>query len=155
VTEQAADLDRHVLVFTADGADAEVAQIRSLAQRSLADAFVLTSTDHRDRRIDALAEAGIPFVAFGRPWDEGGADHAWVDVDGRAGTREATEACLEVGERVAFLGWPEGSGAGDERRGGWRDAMTAAGHRPDLDRARGCPRRTRCSWRRRRAARWR
>lgn len=135
VTEQAAGLDRHVLVFTADDADAEVAQIRSLAQRSLADAFVLTSTDHRDRRVDALVEAGIPFVAFGRPWDEGAAPHSWVDVDGRAGTREATEACLATGDRVAFLGWPDGSGAGDERRGGWRDALAAAGLDDDLDRA--------------------
>ncbi len=135
VTTQAASLDRHVLVFTADDADGEVAQIRSLAQRSLADAFILTSTDHRDRRIDALVEAGIPFVAFGRPWDEGAAEHAWVDVDGRAGTREATQACLATGERVAFLGWPAGSGAGDERRAGWREALEAAGLDATLDRA--------------------
>ncbi|WP_175414035.1 LacI family DNA-binding transcriptional regulator [Agrococcus sp. SGAir0287] len=135
VTEQAADLDRHVLVFTADGPDDEVARIRSLSQRSLADAFILTSTDHRDARVAALVEAGIPFVAFGRSWDADGPDHAWVDVDGRAGTREATEACLAVGERVAFLGWPTGSGAGDERRAGWREAMDVAGLATDLDRA--------------------
>lgn len=135
VTDQAARVDRQVLVFTADDADGEVARIRSLAQRSLADAFILTSTDHRDRRIAALTEAAIPFVAFGRPWDEGGAPHSWVDVDGRAGTREATDACLAVGDRVAFLGWPEGSGAGDERRAGWREAVTAAGRDVTLDRA--------------------
>ena len=54
--------------------------------------------------------------------------HPWVDVDGAAGTRAATEHALSIaGPRVAFLGWPSGSGTGDDRERGWREAMTAAG----------------------------
>jgi len=48
-------------------------------------------------------------------------------VDGAAGTRAATAHALGFGSRVAFLGWPTGSGTGDDRERGWREAMAAAG----------------------------
>jgi DNA-binding LacI/PurR family transcriptional regulator len=69
----------------------------------------------------------VPFVSFGRPWgldDVADPAHLWVDVDGASGTRDATRHALSAaGPRVAFLGWPPGSGTGDDRERGWREAI--------------------------------
>ncbi|WP_306231609.1 LacI family DNA-binding transcriptional regulator [Agrococcus beijingensis] len=114
---------QHVVVFTAESDDDEVRRVRSLASQRVADRFLLTSTHADDTRAPALLDAGLPFVAFGRPWGPAPA-HSWVDVDGAAGTREATEALLDAGHRrVGFVGWPIGSGSGDDRRRGWASAM--------------------------------
>ena len=128
-----AEAQRHgyrVMLFTAPDDDGEIAGYAELLDTLQIDAFVLTSTHHDDPRTAWLAARGIPFVTFGRPWSSAaGVDgHPWVDVDGAAGTRAATEHLLERGHRrIAFLGWPEGSDTGDDRREGWRDAMLAAG----------------------------
>jgi DNA-binding LacI/PurR family transcriptional regulator len=67
-------------------------------------------------------------VTFGRPWGEREAHHSWVDVDGSAGTRAATEHLLGLGHRrIAFLGWPDDAAVGDDRRAGWQQACAAAG----------------------------
>jgi DNA-binding LacI/PurR family transcriptional regulator len=59
-------------------------------------------------------------------------EHLWVDVDGRFGVHAATTHLIDAGLRkIAYLGWPVGSGTGDERRGGWEDAMAEAGILPD------------------------
>jgi len=52
-----------------------------------------------------LLERELPFVTFGRPW--GAEDtHPWVDVDGAAGTRLATDHLVRQGHRrIAFVGW--------------------------------------------------
>jgi DNA-binding LacI/PurR family transcriptional regulator len=118
-----------VLLYTAADEDAEIAVFERLLDGADVDAFVLTSTHYGDRRIPWLAEHDVRFVTFGRPWGEDAAgERRWVDVDGRAGVAAATGALLERGHRrIAFLGWPAGSGTGDDRRAGWRDAMRAAG----------------------------
>jgi DNA-binding LacI/PurR family transcriptional regulator len=55
-----------------------------------------------------------------------------VDIDGAAGTAIATEHLIASGHRrVAFLGWPRGSGVGDDRRSGWETAMRSAGRSID------------------------
>jgi DNA-binding LacI/PurR family transcriptional regulator len=60
------------------------------------------------------------FVAFGRPWGEARARHSWVDVDGAAGSAEAVEHLAAQGHRrIGYIGWPAGSGVGDDRRDGW------------------------------------
>ena len=120
-----------VLLYTAADEDAEIAAYERLLDGADVDAFVLTSTHYGDRRIPWLIEHDVRFVTFGRPWGERDTtdrSHRWVDVDGREGVRAATRAVLERGlRRVAFLGWPEGSGTGDDRRAGWRSAMLEAG----------------------------
>lgn len=114
---------QHVVVFTAASDADEVQRIRSLASQRVADRFLLTSTHSGDARVPALLEAGLPFVAFGRPWGPA-PEHSWVDVDGATGTREATMALLDAGHRrIGFVGWPVGSGSGDDRRRGWASAM--------------------------------
>ena len=86
-----------------------------------------TATFHGDPRTEWLIENKVPFVTFGRPWgidDMNDPQHLWVDVDGSAGVRAATNHLIESGAtRVHYLGWPSPSGTGDDRRRGWADAM--------------------------------
>ncbi|MFB9376789.1 LacI family DNA-binding transcriptional regulator [Kineococcus gynurae] len=126
LTEQADAVGLRVTLYTATDQQDEIRQFRRLVDGADVDAFVLTSTTVDDPRIDWLVEQGADFVSFGRPWGRDLHDPArrWVDVDGRAGTAEVTaELLTRVGRRVAYLGWPAGSGVGDERRAGWAAVM--------------------------------
>jgi DNA-binding LacI/PurR family transcriptional regulator len=139
LTEGAHTRGLRVLLFTASDDAGEIDQITRLRDDRDADAFVLTSTWHGDERTRRLADERIPFVTFGRPWgddDLNDPQHHWVDVDGRAGLRAATEHLAEGGRtRIAYLGWPSPSSTGDDRRAGWADALTALGaDASDLDR---------------------
>ena len=127
LTEAAAARDYRIMLYTATDDDREIATFDELLNRWSLDAMVLSFTHSGDRRTGHLTERGVPFVSFGRPWDGPGA-HSWVDVDGAAGTRAATEHLIAKGHhRIGFIGWPEGSDVGDDRLRGWVAAMTAAG----------------------------
>lgn len=126
-----------VVLFTADDDAGEVARYDELLSTGQIDGFVLTSTHHGDARTSWLRERGVPFATFGRPWPSPGSgqevtrDHCWVDVDGAAGTRAATEHLLATGHATpAYLGWPDGSGTGEDRRRGWARALADAGASP-------------------------
>jgi DNA-binding LacI/PurR family transcriptional regulator len=126
VTDAVTALDYRVMLFTAVDDDDEIAQYTDLVGRWALDGFLLTSTHPGDRRTAHLARIGVPCVTFGRPWDDT-EHHPWVDVDGAAGTRRATEHLIERGHRhIGFLGWPEGSAVGDDRLSGWRSALEDA-----------------------------
>lgn len=131
LTERATERGMRLLVFAARTAEQEVDRMRELFDGGEIDAVVITGTFHGDPRTDWLSARRVPFVSFGRPWgldDVEEPAHLWVDVDGAAGTRAATEHALAaVGGGVAFLGWPAGSGTGDDRERGWREAMSATG----------------------------
>ncbi len=126
LTERSNDRGMRMLVYAARSTDEEIARLRELSDGGEIDAAVLSGTFAGDPRTDWLAARHIPFVSFGRPWTET-TDHLWVDVDGAAGTGQATRHALTFGSRVAFLGWPEGSETGDDRARGWREALTGAG----------------------------
>ncbi|MEN3305804.1 MAG: hypothetical protein V7603_2006 [Micromonosporaceae bacterium] len=143
LTETASAAGYRIVLYTAADDEGEVATYGDLLGSYDLDAFVLTSTHHGDIRTAWLAGRGVPFVTFGRPWGSTetpagrsgpGASprhHPWVDVDGAAGTAAATRHLLAAGHhRIAFIGWPEGSGVGDDRRAGWRAAIRAAGLDP-------------------------
>ena len=137
LVERADAAGLRVLLYTAADEAAEIATYERLLDGADVDAFVLTSTHHGDRRIPWLIGHDVRFVTFGRPWGEHDMtdrSHRWVDVDGRAGAEAATRSLLARGlRRIAFLGWPAGSGTGDDRRAGWRSAMREAGAvEPDL-----------------------
>lgn len=133
LTERAGDRGMRIQLYAARSPDEEIKRMRELTDGGEIDAVVITGTFHGDPRTHWLAEHGIPFVSFGRPWGEDDVEapaHLWVDVDGAAGTRAATRHLIrEAGAGVAFLGWPSGSGTGDERERGWREAMAEAGAR--------------------------
>lgn len=122
LTVNAQEQDNRVLLFAAEDDDREIALYDELLDDHDVDGFVLTGTHRDDRRTVWLAERGAVFVTFGRPWGAV-AHHGWVDVDGAAGTYSATRDLLERGHRrIAFLGWPAGSGVGDDRRSGFERA---------------------------------
>jgi DNA-binding LacI/PurR family transcriptional regulator len=131
LTEQADVRGMRIMLFTAHDPEDEIRHFGRLRDGADIDAFVLTATQYDDPRIEWLARERIPFVTFGRPWGAADLDdpeRLWVDVDGRAGVRAATEHLIGRGHhRIGYLGWPAGSGTGDDRRHGWEEAMTAAG----------------------------
>lgn len=130
LTDRATPRGLRIMVYAAADADEEMARVRALRDGGEIDRVVLTGTFAGDPRAEWLVREQVPFVAFGRPWGSDGEAFAdpgwpWVDVDGAAGVRAATEHLRARGPRVAFLGWPPGSGTGDDRERGWREAMGA------------------------------
>lgn len=131
LTDAGAVAGYRIMLYTATDDASEIATYDELLAAYTLDAFVLTNTHHGDVRTSWLAQRGVPFVTFGRPWGAANG-HPWVDVDGAAGTAAATQRLLDAGHsRVGFVGWPVGSGVGDNRRAGWATTMRAAGHDPD------------------------
>ena len=119
---------RVVLYAAQDDVTSELAVLTDLLGSRTADAVVLTGTDRDDERPAALSAAGLTFCSFGRPWAEGEPPHDWVDVDGAAGTALAVEHLRATGHRrIAFLGWPEDSPTGEDRRAGWARAVAGSG----------------------------
>jgi len=130
VIDEAADRDMRVIAYTADDAHSEVRIIDELLKARDADWFIMTSTFPGDPRLSWLDERDIPCVLFGRPWAPDGSVSAspllWVDVDGRAGTYDATASFIQAGmTHVGYLDWTYSSGTGTDRRAGWEGAMTA------------------------------
>lgn len=128
LAESARGAGCHLILCQADSEAEEIAAYRELLDTTSVDAFVLASTHTGDRRATALREWQVPFAAFGRSWDDDATDLAWVDVDGRAGIRAATEHVAAQGHRaIGYVGWPPPSETGRDRRAGWRDACESLG----------------------------
>jgi DNA-binding LacI/PurR family transcriptional regulator len=124
ITGAAEQRGHHVLLFTEAGEP--MATYQELFAHRVVDGFVISDTEVDDPRHGWFTELGVPFAAFGRRFEtELG---SWVDVDGAAGTALAVDHVAGAGhERIAYVGWPEGSGTGDDRRAGWRTACAARG----------------------------
>jgi DNA-binding LacI/PurR family transcriptional regulator len=113
----------HVLLFSGEGEEA-LDGYDELLRSAAVDAFVLTDTYRGNPQAAWLADRGVPFVAFGRPWHDPLARHPWADVDGRAGVALAVDHLVERGHRrIAWIGWQKGSVIGEDRRSGWVDRM--------------------------------
>jgi DNA-binding LacI/PurR family transcriptional regulator len=134
ITESAAGHGFHVLLFTAPAGAAGLDRYAELLAQQAVDGFVLSDTVVGDPRHAWLAKQGVPFVAFGRTWtgeDQG----AWVDVDGAAGIAQAVSHVHALGHRrIAFIGWPDGSGVGDDRLAGYHAACRRLGVPPRVAR---------------------
>lgn len=127
LVETTHETGHHVILFNGDPAD-PLDGYADLMRSTAVDAFVLTDTYSGTPQAAWLQEHGAPFVAFGRPWDDPHATHAWVDVDGGAGTEQATRHLAGLGhERVAWLGWEATSRIGEDRRSGWARACRDLG----------------------------
>lgn len=109
-----------------------LASYRELIDTNRVDAFVLTSVEFNDPRVEFLMERNFPFVAFGRSNPEW--DFPYVDVDGGAGLRMIVEHLLERGHRrIAALAWPSASRVGQNRIAGYLDALRRSGIVPRED----------------------
>jgi DNA-binding LacI/PurR family transcriptional regulator len=124
LVETSGESGYHILLFS--GSDDPVAAYDDLLRSTAVDAFIVTDTYLGNPQAAWLTSRRAPFVAFGRPWDNPEATHAWVDVDGAAGTQLATDHLLDQGHtRVAWIGWRKDSFIGEDRRSGWTRAMHA------------------------------
>ena len=127
LVDAASRTGHHLLLFSGDPED-PLDGYDDLLRSTAVDAFVVTDTYAGTPQSTFLHDRDAPFVAFGRPWDDPEADHAWIDVDGAHGACIATEHLLAQGHRrVGWLGWERTSRIGQDRRAGWESAMSAAG----------------------------
>lgn len=136
LTERLYEHGYRVTVFAVPNDDAEIEAYEELLETADLDGFILADTRPDDPRTSWLLDRGVPFVTFGRPWTaDRSSPHSWVDVDGRAGTAEATNYLLSQGHRqIGFVGWPEGKDLpggrpagyelGRDRMEGWKGALT-------------------------------
>lgn len=114
----------HILLFNADQTNL-VEPYQDLIERGRVDGFILSYTEYDDPRFHYLSDAGVPFVAFGRSRTDMDSAACWVDVDGSAGTYDATMHLIQQGfQSIGFIGWPKGSTAGDDRLQGYLKALT-------------------------------
>lgn len=128
LVEAAEAMSYRLLLYTAGSDREELGCYEDLLSSHQLDGFILTSTHHGDPRTAWLSDRQIAFSTFGRPWGAVHPRHGWVDVDGADGTEQAVSHLVERGHtRIAFIGWPSGSGVGDDRRDGWRRGLRAAG----------------------------
>ncbi len=127
LVETSREAGYHVLLFSGDHHDL-MTGYDDLLRSTAVDAFVVTDTYRGNPQTALLRQRRAPFVAFGRPWDDPGAHHPWVDVDGAAGVRLATEHLADRGhERIAWIGWRRDSWIGEDRRAGWREVLRERG----------------------------
>mgnify|MGYP003349149816 FL=1 len=105
LVETSSDAGYHVLLFAGDVRD-PLSGYDDLLRATAVDAFVVTDTYLGNPQAAWLSQQRAPFVAFGRPWDDDEARHPWVDVDGAAGIRLATQHLIDRGHtRIAWIGW--------------------------------------------------
>lgn len=124
LAEAAEQIDHHIVLYHSPPGVDEVAKAVELYRANIADAFVVAETAPGDPRIPAFVEAGLRFVTFGRT--DATVAHNWVDTDNVAGSQMATEHLLALGHRrIGFVGWPDPSWVGADRRQGWRQALAA------------------------------
>ena len=129
LVESAKEAGLHVLLFTAEDVSDPLDGYDALLRSAAVDAFVVTDTYRGNPQAAWLEARQVPFVAFGRPWDDPHASFPWVDVDGRAGVRLAVDHLADKGhQRIAWVGWQKTSYIGEDRRNGWLDRM----HERDL-----------------------
>lgn len=129
ITTAAERRGHHILLFSeGEGDDAPPMGVHEdLFAHRVVDGFVISDTNLGDRRQQWFSDRRVPFAAFGRRWQQPEVG-PWVDVDGAAGTEDAVAHVAAMGHRrIAYLGWPDGSGTGDDRRSGWRRACAARG----------------------------
>jgi len=126
----AAVRDFHIVLISPLDVAGELADYERLYRSGTVDGFVLSETTPEDDRLRKLTGERIPFVSFGRNWDDPAAS-VWVDVDGAAGIDEAVSYFWAAGHRrIAWLGGIGATGAGLDRQLGYRAAIERLGGAP-------------------------
>jgi len=133
LTVTARERDSHIITFAVEDHLEPESEYERLLATQMVSGFVLTNTRHEDPRPAWLRDHDVPFVSFGRVWDDP-AFTAWADVDGSIGIALGVRHLVDQGYGpIGYLGWPHGSPVGDDRRSGWATATTELGiHDPAL-----------------------
>jgi len=136
LTITAREQDAHVITFAVEDYLDPIGEYERLLATQMVGGFVLTNTRHGDPRPTWLREHDVPFVSFGRVWDDP-TFTSWADVDGRAGITSGVRHLVDQGYGpIGYLGWPHGSPVGDDRRSGWVASTKELGiHDPSLQAA--------------------
>ena len=120
---QRAGLD--LLVMTARPGAEELRAYRHLVEGRRVDGMLLARTRRDDPRIGYLLDRGAAFVAHGRCEDP--RPYAFVDVDGAAACRTATERLIDFGHRrIGLINAAPHYMFAHHREQGWRAALAAA-----------------------------
>ncbi len=121
---EAARLD--LLVTTARPGTDEIRAYRKLVESRKVDGILLARTRCHDERIAYLLDQDFPFVAHGRALEP--RPFAFVDIDGEAACREATERLVAFGHtRIALINARPAYMFAAHRRAGWRAALGGDG----------------------------
>ncbi len=127
LTITAREQDAHVITFAVEDYLDPIGEYERLLATQMVAGFVLTNTRHEDPRPGWLREHDVPFVSFGRVWDDPSFT-SWADVDGKAGIARGVRHLADQGYGpIGYLGWPHGSPVGDDRRSGWVSATKKLG----------------------------
>jgi LacI family transcriptional regulator len=114
-----------LLILTPPKGDDISMPVESVIRRRNVDGLIIGSEDLDPEITDRLAKEGIPFVFIGRNQDM---SHRFVDVDNRKGGRLLVEHLIGSGyRRIACLAGPPEYLYIQDRIGGYRDALSAAG----------------------------
>ncbi len=125
MTQEAEKAGYHILCFP-HRANHNLDLYRELIETHRVDAFVISSVEYDDPRVNFLKQAAFPFVAFGRTNAE--QDFPWVDVDGGAGMAMVVRHLVERGHRqIGVLAWPSDSRVGHNRLEGLLAAFRECG----------------------------
>lgn len=118
---------QRVLLFRpAHGATDPRPAIDELIAARQVDGFVLSDVLSGDVRVEHVARAGVPFVAFGRTAPD--TPQHWVDLDNTGAMADVVALLAERGHRrVAFLGSPADLPWMADRREGFRRGVAAHG----------------------------
>jgi LacI family transcriptional regulator len=120
---QRAGLD--LLVMTARPGAEELRAYRHLIEGRRVDGMLLARTRRDDPRIRYLLDHGAVFVAHGRCEDP--RPYAFLDIDGVAACRTATERLIDFGHRrIGLLNAAPHYMFAHHREQGWRAALAAA-----------------------------
>ena len=110
----------------------ERTMIHHILYSGLIDGVVISSMTIHDPLVDALQEAGRPFVMVGHV--SGCSDISYVDVDNEDSARQATMHLVRLGyKRIATITGPEEMIAGSTRRQGYELALRQAGLPVDMN----------------------
>lgn len=107
----------------------ELKTYRRMVEGRRTDGLIVVRTRRDDARVRWLLEQDFPFVTMGRTDVPG--EFPFVDGDGEAAFRQATERLVALGHRrIALVGAPSAFTFAGLRRDGYRAAMAAAGLEP-------------------------
>jgi LacI family transcriptional regulator len=122
VGNTAADSGFDLLLSAQSPLNGEIEHYRRLVAGKRVDGLVLIRTRYNDERIRYLAQAHVPFVAFGRTSDV--EDYVYVDVDGIAGQGALTQHLIDLGHRrIGYITPPQDLMFSHFRLQGYRETM--------------------------------